>query len=92
MISKYQEKVAKGRGIIKEVNESFKAVNLEDTTKQLVQVRLIIFIFSRANALLVKAHWEWPIDIFQFLHENLTFYFKTLLATIGGFGNFYNFY
>ena len=49
MISKYQEKVAKGRGIIKEVNESFKAVNLEDTTKQLVQVRLIIFIFSRAN-------------------------------------------
>merc|ERR1712037_725003 len=32
-----KEKVAKGRGIIKEVNESFKAVNLEETTKQLVQ-------------------------------------------------------
>merc|ERR1739844_769779 len=31
-----KEKVAKGRGIIKEVNESFKAVNLEDTTKQMV--------------------------------------------------------
>jgi len=32
-----KEKVAKGRGIIKEVNESFKAVNLEETTKQMVQ-------------------------------------------------------
>lgn len=46
MIPKYQEKVAKGRGIIKEVNESFKAVNLEDTTKQLVQVQPIIFNFA----------------------------------------------
>ena len=42
MIFKWQEKVAKGRGIIKEVNESFKAVNLEETTKQLVQVLPII--------------------------------------------------
>ena len=38
MISNIQEKVAKGRGIVKEVSEAFKAVNLEETAKQLVQV------------------------------------------------------
>ena len=38
MISNLQEKVAKGRGIVKEVSEAFKAVNLEETAKQLVQV------------------------------------------------------
>ena len=42
MISNLQEKVAKGRGIVKEVSEAFKAVNLEETAKQLVQV--IFFI------------------------------------------------
>ena len=38
MISNLQEKVAKGRGIVKEVSEAFKAVNLEETAKHLVQV------------------------------------------------------
>ena len=48
MIFTHQEKIAKGRGIIKEVNESFKAVNLEDTTKQLVQVLTIILLDIKA--------------------------------------------
>ena len=38
MISNLQEKVAKGRGIVKEVSEAFKAVNLEETAKHLIQV------------------------------------------------------
>ena len=46
MISNLQEKVAKGRGIVKEVSEAFKAVNLEETAKQLVQVLSNISIMN----------------------------------------------
>ena len=36
---------------------------------------LQVFWYNSNSALLVKAHWEWSIEICQFLHGNLTFTF-----------------